>query len=149
MFHLVRSQVGIGNGNIKYSLLQKSGNEDKISNNNTNGGYEYGSQNTQLLEESGVPADGGSNNLLREQGTNSRKLAEFLGILREDEGKVSQGLRAGESGWIFHQENKGQKQAGYNEGLLRRISRIKPSGKDTIGRTVSKEIVDSFADMNP
>ena len=141
----IRFSLSENNSNADSSL--KIGLSDDIIKNNTNyaEGENNGNQNTELLAGREVSANGGSGNSVWQQGGNSAKLAGYLENGSEFEGKIPEKCRAGESGWILQKNDTQSGQTGYNVSLLRRISRVTPSGKDTIGRKINTEISKKFA----
>lgn len=115
------------------------------NNKNYAGGENSGNQNTELLAGREVSAVDRSGNSVWQQSANSAKLAGYLGQNSEFERKVPKGCRAGESGWVLQKVNTQSGQEGHAVSLLRRISRVVPSGKDTIGRIISPETSEKFA----
>ena len=133
-------------GGVKYSLLQDKANSAILEINNTvvDGSEGDGSQNTELLEGRKVSTSDRGGNSIREQGSNSAKLAGYLGLLEGKEGQIPPGCRAGESGWVLQKDSAQSSEAGYDASVLRRISRIATSGRDTIGRIISNETIQRF-----
>jgi len=127
-----------GNGNKADSKNIKT---EKIFTEDENNG----NQNTELLAGREVSAVGGSGNSVWTQSENSEKLARYLGQNSELERKIPPKCRAGESGWILRETEKTSGTPRYNSSLLRRISRLKPSGKDTIGRIINSKILTDFS----
>ncbi len=90
-----------------------------------------GSTDAELLEGRKVSTVDRSENGLREQGANSEKLAGYLGVLGTDEGQVSSEHRAGESGWLVRQKNSQSSEGRHTASILRAVSRISLSGRDS------------------
>lgn len=129
------------------SVLQSNANGGIINNNNDNissRGDNNGSTNAELLAGGQVSTANRSGNSVRKQDENSRKLAGYLGTLEKAEGQDTSKYRAGESGWLFRQNNQEIKSSRNEESLFRTISGIEPSGQDTIGRKLSDEIKNKF-----
>lgn len=104
-----------------------------------------GSNNTELLERRPVSAANRSGNGIREQSENSRKISSFVEKLFLRQGKSVQGLRAGDSGWLVQQDNQeGKIRNRFENGIRGKISRITPSGLDTIGRKIDDGIKEKF-----
>ncbi len=104
-----------------------------------------GSTNPELLGGRTISAAGGSGNGVRQQGENSRKISSFVGDGTSGQGNNNSALRAGDSGWFVRQSNqKGEVRNRFEESVRGKISRIAPSGFDTIGRKISNEIKERF-----
>ena len=114
------------------------------------GGNINGGQNTELLAGGQVSAVSGGRDSLREQSPNTAKLNGYL-----EKSKTVLGLgftqhKAGESGWLVKsasglRSNKAG-QAGFEEGILRAVSGITPSGRDTIGRIIDSKVLEELKD---
>ena len=86
-----------------------------------------------------------SGNGVRQQGENSRKISSFVGDGTDGQGNYNSTLRAGDSGWFVRQaDQKGEICDRFEESIRGKISRIAPSGFDTIGRKISNEIREKF-----
>ncbi len=109
----------------------ESGYNNTVNDSNT-GGNINGGTNTELLAGRQVSTAGGSGNSLREQGGNTEKLAGYLGVLGTTKRNISQKYRAGESGGLLQKDNSQSGKARRIESLLRALSGINLSGKDTI-----------------
>lgn len=125
--------------------MQNDFKNDIINNTNDLGSEKSENQHAELLEGRKVSADGRGGNSVWQQDKNSAKLTRYLGQSGQIKGKISKGYRAGESGWILSSNNTQSGQSGRDVSLLRRISRVIPSGKDTIGRIISPEVTRKFA----
>ena len=144
----------IGTDRINADVYNTSAEMDGIdgsadnSYNNTDdantGGNVNGSTNTELLAGRKVSAVGGGNNSVREQGGNTAKLAGYMGVLGTTKRNISQEYRAGESGGLLQKDNSQSGKARHIESLLRTLSGINLSGKDTIGRIINPEIAEKF-----
>ncbi len=126
------------------SQLQSQDNGDIINNNQDTGVDIDGSTNPELLAGGEISAIGGSGDGVRQQSENSRRLAGYLGTLGEAEGQYPAEHRAGESGWLFRQNNQEIEGSRNEESLLRTVSGISISGRDTAGRTISPETAKNF-----
>ncbi len=131
-----------GNGTVDgSSKVWHNSNQENIQEGENNNG----SNNTELLERRTVSAANRSGNGVREQSENSRKISSFVGKLFLRQGKSVQGLRAGDSGWLVQQGNQeGKIRNRFENGIRGKISRITPSGFDTIGRKIDDGIKEKF-----
>ena len=134
------SQQGIDSADADIIQLQARNNTKDIGEDNN------GSTDTELLEGRKVSASDRGGNSLREQGTNSEKLAGYLGVLGKAQRQSDTTYRAGESGWLVQQNKQKIEGSRGEEGLFRAVSRIALSGKDTAGRTIGAEISEKFKD---
>ncbi len=103
-----------------------------------------GSTDTELLERGAISTADRSGDSIRQQGRNSAKLAEYLGGMETVKGKISPQYKAGKSGWILQKNGSQSGKTGYDVSILRRVSGVTPSGKDTVGRVLNNEIVEKF-----
>ena len=127
------------------SQLQSQGNGGIININEQTGVDIDGSSNPELLEGREVSAVGGSRDGLRQQSENSRKISYFVEGISQVKGNGGSTLRAGDSGWLIQQaDQEGEVRDRFEKGLRGKISRIAPSGFDTIGRKISSEIKEKF-----
>ncbi|MBP3706499.1 MAG: hypothetical protein J6J13_04555, partial [Clostridia bacterium] len=109
-------------------------------------GEKNGSNNPELLGRGKISAASGSRNGVRKQGKNTRALARLVEILGETKGRGVGRLAAGESGWMVRSKASKQDATGLEEGILRDVSKIDLTGKDTTGRILSEEVKQRFKD---
>ena len=120
--------------------LQSNANGDIINNGQqtVTGDDINGSTNPELLGGRTVSTANRGGNGVRQQGENSRKISSFVEGASNVEGVGNSTLRAGDSGWFVRQaEQKGEIRNRFEESVRGKISRIAPSGFDTIGRKIS------------
>ena len=133
--------------NVQNSALQSNANGDIINNGQqtVTGDDINGSTNPELLGGRTVSTANRGGNSLRQQGENSRKISSFMGVTSDGKGNPNPVYRAGDSGWFVRQvEQKGEIRNRFEESVRGKISRIAPSGFDTIGRKISNEIKEKF-----
>ncbi len=130
-----------GNGTVDgSSKVWHNSNQENIQEGENNNG----SNNTELLERRTVSAANRSGNGIRKQSENSRKLVGYLENVGENKREVSSQRRAGESGWLVQKNRAQSSESGFDVGVLREFSRVIPSGKDTAGRSIRKEVSEKF-----
>ena len=127
--------------------LQSNANGDIINNGQqtVTGDDINGSTNPELLGGRTVSTANRGGNSLRQQGENSRKISSFVENGASGQENNNSTLRAGDSGWFVRQaDQKGEVRNRFEESVRGKISRIAPSGFDTIGRKISNEIKERF-----
>ncbi len=133
--------------NNRQNLLDKD-NFSKYNDNSLNKGEKYNGENAELLARGAISAANRGDDILRQPGSNSKTLAECLGMPKGTNEPHIEAIRAGECGWLVKKSNSASKETrkSFNSGILRRIRGIKLSGKDTVGGIVSPQILDEFKD---
>ena len=123
-----------------------SENDFNYNDNSIKEGENYNGEDTKLLERGAVPAAYRGNDVLWQQGTNPEKFAVGMEISQRTNGAFRFTKRTGKSGWLDERKNiTGEKtRKSFDASILRRIRGIKLSGKDTVGGTVSTEILERF-----
>ena len=140
-------QSSANEGDVQNSALQSNAEGDIINNGQqtVTGDDINGSTNPGLLGGRTVSTANRGGNSLRQQGENSRKISSFMGVTSDGKGNPNPVYRAGDSGWFVRQaEQKGEVRNRFEESVRGKISRIAPSGFDTIGRKISNEIKEKF-----
>ena len=104
-----------------------------------------GSTNTELLGGRKISTADRSGNSIRQQSENSQKISSIVGRISLEKGRNEAPLRAGDSGWIVQQSaHKEEIRSRFEKSIRGKISKIAPSGVDTIGREISNEIKEKF-----
>jgi hypothetical protein len=104
-----------------------------------------GSTNTELLGGRKISTADRSGNGIRQQSENSQKISSIVGRISLEKGRNEAPLRAGDSGWIVQQSaHKEEIRSRFEKSIRGKISKIAPSGVDTIGREISNEIKEKF-----
>ena len=147
---------GIGKLEKEFLKLYDSASYQQIKNTDQKGGaymkevdsYEK-SSNSKLLEERRISAFSGSENNLRKQSSNSKKMAEYVELFSGSNGKSGE-ILAGESGFL-RMEKRISDYTGatwgkrrHFESYVRNLSGVKLQEKDTVGRLLPKFVLENF-----
>ena len=112
--------------------------------NDVRGDMDVRSENAEVLADGGISAVGRSGNGIRQQSENTEKISEYLGMASNGEDYGST-YRAGNSEWLAGSSGTEMETHGnFEEDIRGKISGIALSGKDTVGRTVSKDVTERF-----
>lgn len=105
-----------------------------------------GNSNAEVLGGRGVSAVGGGDNHLRQSGKNSRKMAEYLGVLRGND-RTGQMHQGGLCGWLETRDrNEGAQRSGLRQSTLGDLSGKRIKTQDSVGRQLSPELQERLAD---
>lgn len=111
-----------------------------------NGGNDYGSENTKLLERREISAVGGNYDPVWEQSESAQQIFRYLGIFRANKTQEKTGVGETDSRWLAPNAFQQQIEKGFATGILRDLRGVKLSGRDVIGRTLSKELLNNLKD---
>lgn len=111
-----------------------------------NGGNDYGGENTKLLERREISAVGGNYDPVWEQSESAQQIFRYLGIFRANKTQEKTGVGETDSRWLAPNAFQQQIEKGFATGILRDLRGVKLSGRDVIGRTLSKELLNNLKD---